>query len=338
VNRPIVASNRRYGCGRLPTIIGPSLDPKLSAGFDPEETLAGETDVIDLARAVLSSALHSGRDCMRRCIVLAFLCGSLLPGCIAAAVPQEGIPNFSPSANIAWLSDSPGGLIPSPTGPQPVGVDPVIFDRDHPFDYDRSFPVLDLTNPNLQPWVIDTLRAQNERVLSGKPVFAPSSGGWPSGVPTILRYNRPVLIIQSAEKVVIIQEQNNQVRRVLLNQQHSSRPKPSWYGESVGYYENGDTLVIDTIGLNDRTYLDLFRTPHSLSLHVIERWRLAADGREIDVKVRVEDPGALKAPYELTKHYNRVEGPWPEVIFAENPYDLLQQGLEPAPQADKPDF
>jgi len=76
-------------------------------------------------------------------------------------------------------------------------------------------------------------------------------------------------------------------------------------------------------------------------LHVIERWKLSADGRAIDLRVRVEDPGAFKAPYELSKHYTRAETPWMEVICAENPIGPLgpqRQGLEPMPQADKADF
>jgi len=257
----------------------------------------------------------------------------------AAAAPAERIPNFSPGANTAWRSDSPNGLVPSPTGPQPVGADPTIFDKDHPYDMDKAFPVVDATNPNLLPWVADALRAQNARVLWGARLYSPTSSCWPAGLPTIMRYNGPpVFITQTENEVVIIQEFNSQVRRVLLNRQHSSRPKPSWYGESIGHYENGDTLVIDTVGFNDRTYLDLFRTPHSVDLHVTERWKLAAGGREIDVTIRIEDPGALKAPYELTKHYNRLEAQWQEVICAENPDDPLKQGLEPVPEDPTPDF
>ena len=74
---------------------------------------------------------------------------------------------------------------------------------------------------------------------------------------------------------------------------------------------------------------------------MIERWRLMEGGREIELKVRVEDPGALKAPYELTKHYRRAESAWAEAICAENPIGPLgprPQGLEPIPSADKPDF
>jgi len=271
-------------------------------------------------------------------LLAAVLCGLVLSPFLAAGAPQEGIPNFSPRAGIAWQSDTREGLEPSPTGPQPVAVDPIIFGKDRPYDMDTAFPVLDVANPNLQPWVADALKAQNERVLSGKPLQPRSSSCWPHGLPAFMRYNGPTFLIQSASEVVIIKNQSSEVRRVLLNRQHSLQPKPSWYGESVGHYENGDTLVVDTIALDDRTHVDLFRTPHSPGLHVTERWKLIEGGREIVLTVRVEDPGAFKEPYELTKRYRRVEAPWLEAICAENPIGPLEQGLEPMPQADKPDF
>ena len=276
---------------------------------------------------------------MRHCALpVAASCGLVFSAFAAAAAPPHAIPDFSPGANIAWQSDTKEGLAPSPSGPQAVGVDPVIFGKDRPYDMDTAFPVLDVANPNLQPWVVDALKAQNEHVLSGKPLQPKSSSCWPHGLPAYMRYNGPTFIIQSAGEVVILKNQSSEVRRVLLNRPHSAQPNPSWYGESVGHYENGDTLVIDTIGLNDRTHVDLFRTPHSAELHVIERWKLIEGGREIELKVLVEDPRAFKAPYEVTKHYNRVEAKWLEAICAENPIGHLQQGLEPMPQAGTPDF
>jgi hypothetical protein len=255
----------------------------------------------------------------------------------SAAAAQERIPNFSPDANVAWQSRSPTGLDPAASGPQPVKPDPAFF-KNHPYDMDTDFPVLDVSNPNLLPWVAERLRAQNERVLSGKPLQPISASCWPHGLPAYMRFNGPTFIIQGATEVVILKNQSSELRRVALNKPHAAHPQPSWYGESVGHYENGDTLVVDTIGFNDRTHVDLFRTPHTAQLHVIERWRLLEGGREIELKIRVEDPGAFKAPYELTKHYTRGQTPWMEAICAENPIGPLDQGIEPMPQGKQPDF
>ena len=283
----------------------------------------------------------SGEPIFQRSLLGVLVCGSLLSAATAAgAAPQERIPNFAPAAGVAWQSNSRYGLDPSPTGPQPVGPDPAVF-KDRPYDMDFDFPVLDVSNPNLQPLVAERLKAQNERVRSGQPFQPITSSCWPHGLPAYMRYNGPTFIVQSATEVVILKNQSSEVRRVALNKPHSTQPKPSWYGESVGHYENGDTLVIDTIGFNDRTYVDLWGTPHTTALHVIERWKLSADGRAIDVSVRVEDPGAFKAPYEVTKHYTRAQAPWMEVICAKNaigPLGRGPQGLEPMPTADRPDF
>src|SRR5262249_32882822 len=157
-------------------------------------------------------------------------------------------------------------------------------------------------NPNLQPWVAEALRAQNERVRAGARLDSNFSSCRPFGLPTIHQMTaRPIYILQSVNEVVMIHQYNSEVRRIALNKPHSARPKPSWYGESVGHYENGDTLVIDTIGFNDKGFVDFFRTPHTLALHVIERWKLSTDGRALEVNLRIEDPGAFKAPYELTQ-------------------------------------
>jgi hypothetical protein len=277
---------------------------------------------------------------MRKPTVQPFLCALMVAASAVGAAAQERTPNFSPSANVAWQSNSRYGLDASPTGPQPVGPDAAVF-KDRPYDMDFDFPVLDVTNPNLQPWVTERLKAQNERVLSGQ-LFQPiTSSCWPHGLPAYMRYNGPTFIVQSANEVVILKNQSSELRRIALKESHSTQPKPSWYGESIGHYENGDTLVVDTMGLNDRTYLDLLGTPHTTALHVIERWRLIEGGREIELKLRIEDPGAFKAPYELTKHYRRAEAAWAEAICAENPIGplgRLPQGLEPMPTADKPDF
>ena len=275
---------------------------------------------------------------MRRCArSIATACALTLPVAAVSGAPQNRIPDFSPRAGIAWQSDTREGLAALPTGPQPPAVDPAFF-KDRPYDMDTAFPVMDLANANLQPWVVAALKAQNEHVLSGKPLQPRSSSCWPHGLPAYMRYNGPTFIVQSANEVVILKNQSSEVRRIALDRPHSAQPKPSWYGESVGHYENGDTLVVDTIGLNDRTHVDLLRTPHTSALHVTERWRLTNGGREIELTVRVEDPGAFKAPYELTKHYRQVDASWIEAICAENPIGPLEQGLEPMPEAKTPDF
>ena len=131
-------------------------------------------------------------------------------------------------------------------------------------------------------------------------------------------------------------EGDHQVRQVYMNVPHSANPKPSWYGESVGHYE-GDTLVIDTIGLTTKSFVDNFRTPHTEKLHVVERWRLVDDGKKIEVHITVDDPDTYNQPWQATRQFRRVQ-----VTLAGRGLrrEQLNFGLFDyhIPQADKPDF
>ena len=90
-----------------------------------------------------------------------------------------------------------------------------------------------------------------------------------------------------------------------MNVPHSANPKPSWYGESVGHYE-GDTLVVDTVGFNDKTFVDSYRTPHTDKLHVVERFRLIDGGNTLEVAFTVDDPGTFYQPWSGTRNRHRV--------------------------------
>ena len=125
-----------------------------------------------------------------------------------------------------------------------------------------------------------------------------------------------------------------QVRRVYLDVPHSANPMPSYYGESVGHYE-GDTLVVDTIGLNDKTFIDNYRTPHTEKLHVVERWRMTDGGTRMEVMVRIEDLDAFNESWSAVQHYRRVSQDMQEEACAENNAHLFDYHI---PVADKPDF
>ena len=99
---------------------------------------------------------------------------------------------------------------------------------------------------------------------------------------------------------------DHQSRIVHLNRGHSADVEPSWYGESVGHYE-GDTLVVDTIGLNGKTWIDQLGTPHTDRLHVVERYRITEGGRTLEANFTVEDPGAFNWPWSGVVRYTRAD-------------------------------
>jgi hypothetical protein len=98
-------------------------------------------------------------------------------------------------------------------------------------------------------------------------------------------------------------------------------------------------LVIDTIGLNDKTFVDNYRTPHTTQLHVIERWKLAPDAKSIDISVYVDDPGAFTTPYRAVQRWLRRENATlPINPCNENNDDHFNQGLVPLAHAATSDF
>jgi hypothetical protein len=261
----------------------------------------------------------------------------------ALAAQNDLIPNFAPDSITGWLKPPGDEFLPPDSGPGPVRSDPT-----HPYVSNAVAPqetvkIADLTNPILQPWVVDQMQKSNEEVRAGKVGFTARSRCWPHGVPGFLLYPvHPIFFIQTPKQVLMTWGQDFQLRRVHLNEPHGANPKPSWYGESVGHYENGDTLVVDTIGLNDKTYVDNYRTPHTTKLHVVERFKLVDGGKALEVNVRVEDPGAFTTPWNAVQRYRLdqrpAEVPLHEMVCAENNGDHFGQGLYPIPQADKPDF
>ena len=275
-------------------------------------------------------------------VLLGAVAGGLAVWFAARTQPSaetKQVPAFS-SAEFGWLADTE--FLPPESGPGPV-----TFDKAHPYVRNNTvgqptFRISDLANPILQPWVVERMRRDNEEVLAGKFAFTARSSCMPAGVPGFLVFGcgaRTVYFIQTRDKVVMISDGDAQVRHIYLNAAHTPNPKPSWYGESVGYYEGGDTLVIDTIGLNDKTFVDNYRTPHSEQLHVVERWTLAGDGKTIEVLVTVDDPGAFTMTWSAKQHYERADqGPLTEMVCAENNTNYFGHDVVETPTAETPEF
>jgi hypothetical protein len=173
-------------------------------------------------------------------------------------------------------------------------------------------------------------------------------------------------MLQLPDQIVMLFNENHEVRHVRMNQPHPAKLTPSWHGDAVGHYE-GDTLVIDTVGVRtDRPHamIDLFGTPYTEKLHVVERYRLvdyedAKDAmqrgtkenrraagpyspdykdRYLQVHFTIEDEGAFTTPWTATMVYLRDRLEWPEVACAENQLGFYHDKDAGVPRADKPDF
>lgn len=254
----------------------------------------------------------------------------------AAAEPSAPVPDLT-SGDGGWVFGF-GEYIPIAGEPSPTTNDPA-----HPYisngesrarGVSPTFRVADLANPNIKPWAKEIMKRENDKVLAGGMGFSPRASCLPSGVPLFLMaVVEPINILQTPRQVTMVFSGDAQIRRIYLDVPHSQNPKPSWYGESVGHYE-GDTLVVDTIGLNDKTYIDFFRTPHTDKLHVVERYRLTDGGNTLEVTFRVEDPDTFYRPWSAIARLKRVPSPMHEEVCAENNQNLFDYGMPVAQKAD----
>jgi hypothetical protein len=230
------------------------------------------------------------------------------------------------------------------------GLGPVSDDPAHPYANNEvarelhiqpTYRVADLDNAegkNLMPWVREALAKQNALALMGRNGEPREPRCWETGVPAFHLNPGAMHIIQTPKEVALFL--TGRMRHIWLNVPHSANPKPSWYGESVGHYE-GDTLVADTIGFNDKTFVDSYRTPHTDKLHVVERFRLIDGGNTLEVAFTVDDPGAFYQPWSGTRNRHRVmnqNNRISEFDCPESNDDYFNIGLEPIPTAEKNDF
>lgn len=152
--------------------------------------------------------------------------------------------------------------------------------------------------PLFQPWA-------EAKYKAAKPGYGPRAtpdsqdpilNCYPPGVPRIMLIPFPMQIIQLPGQVMMVFEYDHFVRFVdLERRQHPKDLSPTWMGDSIGHWE-GDTLVVDTVGLNDKTWLDQVGHPHSDVLHVIERIRRPDHDTLVD-DITIDDPKAYVKPW-----------------------------------------
>jgi hypothetical protein len=260
----------------------------------------------------------------------------------ASAQAPGKIPELA-STSFAWLG---GGEWRDP----PAGMrGPIKNDPAFPYNGNNDRVGQQVTvrmgnwkDPVLKPWAAAKMKATNDEVIAGirQVPFSAQSRCYPGGVPGQLLYPaEPFYFIQTPKQVWMIWQRDQMVRRVFLTDKHSESVKPSWFGESIGHYETGDTLVVDTIGLStENSYIDNWRTPHTTKLHVIERFKVAADGKTLEAMVTVDDPDAYNEKIHMVQRWRKVPNPLLETVCAENNADHFNQGLFPIPEAKKFDF
>jgi hypothetical protein len=234
----------------------------------------------------------------------------VLVGALAVAVrtaaAADGTAGVIPDLSGFWQHGPLEELEPLPFEPAPVRHVNGPLDRGNVhvlFMGDRS-------NPNLKPWAAEIVGkiAESTRTTdaAGRPVITnnPQESCRPSGVPNVIILPAPMKILQEPGQVTFLYQRDHQTRRAYFQRQHTPNLKPTPYGESIARYD-GDTLVIDTIGMMGNTPMDMFGTPHTDALHVIERYRLINNAMQLEVGLFIEDPNTFYRPFNTRMTYNR---------------------------------
>jgi hypothetical protein len=180
-----------------------------------------------------------------------------------------------------------------------------------------------------QPWAAKkVLESFNKRGIDDPAAFC-----LPPGLPRMAILGLfPFQIVQTPKQIVILYEYMNAFRVIPVNGKHSDDMIPTYLGDSVAHWE-GDTLVIDVIGFNDKTWLTATGTLHSDALHMTERYT-RIDKDQINYEVTMEDPRVLTKPWTVHSTMMLREGTRvQEYICAENNLDpgryenLLKNGI-----------
>jgi hypothetical protein len=152
----------------------------------------------------------------------------------------------------------------------------------------------------LLPWAEERLKADQQKVSSVVLCFPP-------GVPRVWTMPYPFEIISLPGRVLIYYEFEHLVRQIHTDgREHPKDLIPTWMGDSVGRWD-GDTLVVDTTGFNDQTWLDNTRRPHSDALHVVERIRRVRHDM-LQVDITIDDPKAYVKPWTAQRIFDLKPG------------------------------
>ena len=289
----------------------------------------------------------------------------------AIAVPSfAGIAAAAPDFSGVWARNSFNFETPA-SGPGPItNIRRTGADAGRAILGGDPVPLVgDYKSPILKPQAAEAVKRWGEVSAGGHDNRDPSNQCADFSPPFILQMQQRVEIVQLQNEIVFVYSGDDQVRHVRLNAAHPAKVVPSPMGHSIAHYE-GDTLVVDTVGIKLMPYTvaDRFGTPQSEAMHVIERYRVidaneaaAAQARHeqtsgrtggkegnwpfdpedkkgLQIQVTIEDPNVFTTRWSGNLTYRRTMLPWEERVCAENNSDVLHQGFEHVPTADKPDF
>jgi hypothetical protein len=259
------------------------------------------------------------------------------------------------------------GYEPLPSGPPPV----TNLKRRRDGTSNGGQLVGDYNNPILKPAAATVVKQKGELANAGKGFPNVSDQCRPYAPPFTFAMQLGFQMLQKNDgDITIIYNQDDNVRHIRMNATHPSNLVPSPMGDAVGHWE-GETLVIDTVGIktNAFTAADMYGTPQSEAMHVIERYLVidgalanaaqdkyekvqgvvGGGGREsgadpdmrakgLQLELTMQDHDVFAVPLTVLVTYRRLLTPWQEQVCAENPVEHYEGEWIGLPRADHLDF
>ncbi len=187
----------------------------------------------------------------------------------------------------------------APPNPDPHDLDGVWWLRGYEYLLGPAPGIPPPLKPKYMKLLEERIRAKNR----GTPDADTETQCLSHGMPRLMESPYPIEIVQTPGRITFLHEVAHEVRRIWMNRPHPAHPRISFLGDSVGHWE-GDTLVVDTVAVDDRSYIDDEGSSHSTKLHLIERYTKLAGGSELQLIMTVEDPVTLEHQYSYRRIYS----------------------------------
>ena len=166
--------------------------------------------------------------------------------------------------------------------------------------------------PSLLPWADALVKERLANAVRDSPSGFCLPGGPLLTGPLLYKF------VQTPKLIVNLMEDAAPFRQIFLDgRPHPKNLDPSWMGHSIGHWE-GDTLLVDTVGMNDKSWLNIY--PHTEKLHIIERYK-RPDYSHLQVEITIDDPGTFLKPWAIRNTWNLAPGEDIEEYICENNRD-----------------
>ena len=205
---------------------------------------------------------------------------------------------------------------PAPTDPHDISG--VWFQK----GYNPSLSPVEGGEPSFTVAGAAEYKRRKDAENTGNPFPDPPTQCWPHGVPRAMIVPSPMQIVQTPGLITMIVESGHNVRQIFMDTEHPKHLAATFMGHSVGRWE-GDTLVVDTVGLNPKAWIDEDGKPESAAIHVVEHLHKINGGKQLEDMMTIDDPKIFTQPWTAKRVYDwRPDTTVVEYICEENNRDF----------------